>query len=186
MTRRPAAIGTLLIGLALASGAIAQETSDFMPKGGKTLLVEALGTPLDAAALREIATQTRDVEAWRALFADNPNVAAGAALDTLANYLAVNMPVAPEALDQAAGKGDITTALPPDGRELAWNYCQFCHSFFAGYLTIDRDVQGWRSTFETPFHREMELTATERETFSRYSAINMPMKFEDVPEDLRF
>jgi hypothetical protein len=30
------------------------------------------------------------------------------------------------------------------------------------------------------------MTPQEREEFSRYSAINMPMKFEDVPEELRF
>ena len=30
------------------------------------------------------------------------------------------------------------------------------------------------------------MTEAERETFARYSAINMPIPFEDVPEDLRF
>jgi len=30
------------------------------------------------------------------------------------------------------------------------------------------------------------MTDREREEFSHYSVINMPMKFEDVPEDLRF
>ena len=47
-------------------------------------------------------------------------------------------------------------------------------------------MQGWRNIFLSPFHRELKMTAQEREKFARYSAINMPMKFEDVPEDLRF
>jgi hypothetical protein len=49
-----------------------------------------------------------------------------------------------------------------------------------------RDVQGWRNLFVSPFHRRMKMTEAERETFSRYSAINMPMKPEDVPKELRF
>jgi hypothetical protein len=30
------------------------------------------------------------------------------------------------------------------------------------------------------------MTPIQREEFIHYSAINMPMKFEDVPEELRF
>ena len=40
--------------------------------------------------------------------------------------------------------------------------------------------------FQSPFHRELKMSAEERDEFSHYSVINMPMKFEDVPEDLRF
>jgi hypothetical protein len=40
--------------------------------------------------------------------------------------------------------------------------------------------------FLSPFHREMKMSAQEREEFARYSELNMPMKFEDVPEELRF
>ena len=40
--------------------------------------------------------------------------------------------------------------------------------------------------FQSPFHRELKMTAQEREELARYSAINMPMKIEDVPPDLRF
>ena len=105
---------------------------------------------------------------------------------TLSGYLAVNMPLAGKALAAEEMKGDMAAALPTDGRELAVNYCQFCHSFFSGYLMVERDAQGWLGTFETPFHREVELTEKERETFARYSAINMPMKLEKVPQDLRF
>jgi hypothetical protein len=78
------------------------------------------------------------------------------------------------------------TALPPDGRDLAWNECQSCHSLFASHLTQKRTLQGWLNVFLSPFHREMKMTAKEREEFARYSTLNMPMKVEDVPQDLRF
>ncbi len=107
---------------------------------------------------------------------------------TLAAYLAVNMPV-PDPGETAAKAGDpaaLRAALPRDGRELAWNECQFCHSLFTSHLTQDRDMQAWLNLFESPFHREMKMTPQEREEFARYSTINMPMKIEDVPPDLRF
>ena len=56
-----------------------------------------------------------------------------------------------------------------------------CHSLFAGYLMQDRELQGWRNIFLSPFHREMKMSPQEREEFARYSALNMPMKIEDVP-----
>jgi hypothetical protein len=77
-------------------------------------------------------------------------------------------------------------ALPADGQALAENTCQSCHSIFTSYLTQSRDVQGWRSIFLSPFHRELKLAEREREEFARYSAINMPMKVDDVPSDIRF
>ena len=57
---------------------------------------------------------------------------------------------------------------------------------FSGYLMQNRDAQGWRSIFLSPFHRNIKMTEQERETFARYSAISMPMKAENVPADLRF
>jgi cytochrome c5 len=104
---------------------------------------------------------------------------------TLVAYLSVNMPAA-----SAAAKGGsapvVAAALPRDGRELAWQQCQFCHSLFSSHLTQSRDVQGWRNMFLSPFHRELKMTPSEREEFARYSAINMPLKIEDVPSELRF
>ena len=172
-----------LVGILLAQG---QETFDFMPKGGKTLLIEMLGQPLDLAALRPIATARRSEEQWLAFLTDRKTAMSERELRTLADYLAVNMPVPAGALESAQKKGDPAAALPPDGRELAWNHCQFCHSLFASHLTQDRDVKAWLGMFQSPFHREIQMSERERETFARYSAVNMPMKIEDVPPDLRF
>ena len=165
---------------------LAQENTDFMPKGGKALLVQLLGHPLDTTELNKIVKTKRTAEEWQTSLAPRTGAINESERRTLAEYLAVNMPLAEKTQEAEETKGGGAAALPPDGQELAMNYCQFCHSFFSGYLMIDRDVQGWLGTFEAPFHREVEMTEKERETFARYSAINMPMKIEDVPEELRF
>lgn len=185
----PAAVGVLLVGLAPA---LSQLDSGFMPKGGKTLLLEILGKAPDDKDLRQIVGERRSDAEWQDRI-DARNKAMNKAMSererrTLAAYLAVNMPVSdPESVAaKAANPAELLAALPRDGRELAWNECQFCHSLFSSYLTQDRSVQAWLNMFQSPFHREMKMTAQEREEFARYSAINMPMKIEDVPPDLRF
>ena len=176
-------LGALLLG---PLPTLAQEGYEFMPKGGKTLLLQLLGHPLDTAELNKIANTQHSAEEWQDSLAPRTGAMNERERRTLSGYLAVNMPLAGKALAAEEMKGDMAAALPTDGRELAVNYCQFCHSFFSGYLMVERDAQGWLGTFETPFHREVELTEKERETFARYSAINMPMKLEKVPQDLRF
>lgn len=176
-------LGALLLG---SLPALAQEGYEFMPKGGKTLLLQLLGHPLDTAEFNKIAKTQHNAEEWQTSLTSRAEDMSERELRTLAEYLAVNMPLAGKTQEAEETKDGIVAALPTDGRELAVNYCQFCHSFFSGYLMVERDAQGWLGTFETPFHREVELTEKERETFARYSAINMPMKVENVPEDLRF
>ena len=185
----PVALGVLLFGLAPA---LSQLDYAFMPKGGKALLLELLGGVPNAKDLRQIVEARRSEPEWR----DTLGARAKAAnktmsereLRTLAAYLAVNMPVPdPDAVSaKAANPAELATALPRDGRELAWNECQYCHSLFSSHLTQERSVQAWMNMFQSPFHREMKMTATERAEFSHYSTINMPMKIEDVPPDLRF
>ena len=188
--REVAARGLIPMALAVALTAIlpalAQESFDFMPKGGKTLFVDVFGAAPDAATRDEMAAAARGEAHWSDLLAKRNTGLGDKELRTLAAYLAVNMPLPQGALDAAAKVGDIAAALPADGRELAWSGCQSCHSLFAGYLTQDRDLPGWQNMFQSPFHRELKMTARERDEFARYSAINMPMKFEDVPEGLRF
>jgi hypothetical protein len=180
---RLAAMMLVLTGL---SPALAQLSFDFMPKGGKTLFLEVFGAVPDAATLAEMTAAGRSDADWGEVLTARDTGLGKKELRTLAAYLAVNMPLAPEAVEAAAKEGDIAPALPPDGRDLAWFKCQSCHSLFAGYLTQNRDLEGWRNMFQSPFHRELTMTPQEREEFSRYSVINMPMKFEDVPEELRF
>jgi len=181
---RPILIAASLLAIGLLP-AVAQEDERFMPKGGKTLFLELADSPR-AAELREIGGLSRSEAEWRGFLVDRHKQLGEREVSELAAYLAVNLPLPEGAVQQAESSGDIASALPPDGRELAWTQCQFCHSLFTSYLTQERDVQGWRSTFLSPFHRGLKMSAKQRETFARYSAINMPMKAADVPAALRY
>lgn len=186
MTARAGRLGRLaaLAGALMLFGmpAAAQLDHGFMPKGGRALLLGIVGSPPDAGELRKIVQARRTEAEWRAFVAARGKGLSERELDTFAAYLAVNLPL-PE---DVAKSGDLAKQLPPDGRDLAWNQCQFCHSLFTSYLTQIREVQAWRNIFLSPFHREMKMTEQEREEFARYSALNMPMRIEDVPPDLRF
>lgn len=174
----------LALGLAaLAAVALAQDPSyDFMPPGGRTILIGLLGE--EAGALAEVATRAATAEDWLAWAAGRDPALDQTALATFAGYAELNLPLEGEPL-AAAQAGD-ATALPPDGKDLAIAQCQFCHSLFSGYLMHRRDETGWLSTFKSPFHSEIPMTEVERGTFARYSAQNMPLRFEDVPPELRF
>lgn len=178
-----AAAGALVFPPALASPG---EDYDFMPKGGKALLLEVLGTPPDMAEFRKIVRERRTEKEWRTAIAPRAKALTDRQLDTLVAYLAVNMPLPDVAAQEAAKAKDPAASLPQDGRELGWKQCQSCHSLFSSHLTQIREIQGWRNVFLSPFHKEMKMSPQEREEFARYSALNMPMKIEDVPQDLRF
>lgn len=181
----PAVFGLSLLGLLPA---LSQLDYDFMPKGGKTLLLELLGKAPDAKDLRQIVEARRSDAEWQSAMAARAKSMSEREQRTLANYLAVNMPMAaPDSVVAKAAKPDeLFAALPRDGRDLAWNECQSCHSLFSSHLTQDRSVQAWLNMFESPFHRGIKMSPKEREEFARYSTINMPMKIDDVPPDLRF
>jgi hypothetical protein len=160
------------------------EGYEFMPKGGKTLLLELLGPDPVPAEVRRFTRERHSEVEWRKVLGARGKALGENPLATLAAYLAVHMPLTDR---EEGGKGAAPASwLPPDGRELAWKQCQSCHSLFASHLTQSRDAQGWRNMFLSPFHRELRMSPQEREEFARYSAINMPMRIEDVPEELRF
>lgn len=168
----------------LAGTLLAQPEFDFMPDGGRQTLMRVFGGSVTDLAM--VASSQHDAAEWqRVVAATAPDLTPGE-IETLASYLAVNMPLPAEAIGEAASPEELSAALPPDGKELAIANCQFCHSLFSGYLSQDRDVEGWRGVFRPPYHSELPMSARERETFSRYSAINMPIPYEDVPADLRF
>lgn len=177
-----------LAGLVVPSGpaaAAGAEDPSFMPRGGRTLLVERLGASPRADEMRRLLGTTRSEPEWAAWVAAGPAPASERERATLVAYLATHLPL-PAAATSSRSAEDLLAALPRDGRDLAWQQCQFCHSLFTSHLTQRRDEQGWRNMFLSPFHRELKMTAREREEFARYSAINMPMRIEDVPEELRF
>jgi len=169
----------------LAAGVwAADEQFGFMPEGGRTILA-GLIEGLDADARHAVLTRDADANDWadwaRAAAPQMSDVAA----QTFAGYAELNLPLSDRALE-AASAGEITSALPQDGKDLAIAQCQFCHALFSGYLMHDRDLTGWKGTFKAPFHTEIPMTEIERDTFASYSALNMPLDFEDVPQELRF
>lgn len=177
--RRAVALGLLLLG----GVAVAQDSFDFMPAGGREILSALAGG--EAETLVEAAARQDDRAGWAAWARDRSPDMDTAQVDTLAAYAAINLPVGDDILAQIAASGD-PALLPPDGKDLAIQQCQYCHSFFSGYLMHDRDETGWKSTFKAPFHLEIPMDEAERDTFAAYSAINMPMRFQDVPPELRF
>jgi hypothetical protein len=180
------AVSFLLLGLVPALSQ--QLDHGFMPKGGKTLLLELLGSPPSGKDIRAIVEARRSEPEWRQTVGPRAGGLSERELRTLTAYLATNMPVPdPESVAAKIAKpDDLAAALPRDGQELAWQECQFCHSLFTSHLTQARDMQAWLNMFQSPFHRELKMTEQERHEFSSYSAINMPMPIEDVPSDLRF
>ena len=185
MTRAASGGRLCLAALTIAACAFAQaagEGNAFMPKGGRSLVLDLLGPSYDAAQLREITQARRSEPQWREFIATRKSTLTQREQATLAAYLAVNMPIAGDALKRDKPALD----LPQDGRELAGERCESCHSLFAGYLTQERDMQGWRNIFISPYHSELKMSPQELEEFARYSVLNMPMKIEDVPPDMRF
>ena len=83
-----AAIGALLAGL---TPALSQLDFSFMPKGGKTLLLEFLGAPADSAELRKIAETRRSEAEWREALVARAKQLGERERRTLAAYLAVKM-----------------------------------------------------------------------------------------------
>ncbi len=172
-------IAALLAGAALAQG----NAFDFMPPGGRDILATlAEGDP---GKLGQAAARADDRVGWadwaRALAPDLDDTQ----IETFAAYAALNLPLSGDVIAQLSENGD-PGLLPPDGKELAIQQCQFCHSFFTGYLAHDRDEIGWKGTFKTPFHAEISMTEIERDTFASYSALNLPLAIQDVPPELRF
>lgn len=164
----------------------------FMPKGGKSLLLELILSARTPASMMALVTEKKSQPEWLQYLASNaqrlPAVSgfSDKQLKTLAAYLAINMPIP---VPDLPGNGDAAAwrkVLPADGRELALKNCQHCHSIYSGYLTQARDVQGWRGTFDAPFHNGIRLSEKERETFASYSAINIPVPEESIPAALRY
>lgn len=172
------AVGLVLFFLTRSSGAV---EADFMPKGGRVLLLQILGAPGDLGRLQEAVAAKRTEEQWKSELASRAELTERER-GTLAAYLAGNMPLAAD----IAARADVAKFLPADGRDLAWNECQSCHSLFTSYLTQSRDYQGWRNIFLSPFHRQMAFSPEQRDEFARYAAANMPVKVDDVPQELRY
>ena len=82
----PVALGILFFCVAPA---LSQLDYSFMPKGGKTLLLEVLGSPPDQQELRKIVEARRSEAEWRDAMSPRGKALSERELRTLAAYLAV-------------------------------------------------------------------------------------------------
>lgn len=170
--------------VALAGMALAQAGMEFVPDGGRTLVLQVFGAEPDRVV--ELAGKSLDQEEWWAYLTEADTELSETEVLTLAGYLSLNMPLdAPEALAGLEAE-ELADALPRDGRDLAIRHCQSCHGFFSGYLAHDRNKAGWMQTFHAPFHLEIPMSRIEIETFALYSEYNMPLAIDEVPPEWRF
>ena len=184
-------IFTALVAVVLAGSPRAQgeDVFEFIPPGGKTLLAEvARVAPADD--VREILTGKRTRAEWEAYLkqrtADLPALRDldETGIATLADYLAFNMPLPEASAPAYPGKADWTTVLPPDGRDLALENCQFCH-IITVVVTQDKTQDAWLGTMNKPSHIEIEITPEQRQALASYLVLNGAIPIDLVPEELR-
>jgi hypothetical protein len=184
---RPAAarsLGAAILAFGVsATMLLAQAGFEFLPDGGRNLTVQVFSS--EPAALAEAMARKLDAKEWLAVIQSQDAELTEAEEQTLADYLALNLPLAEPVAFADLSPETLPEVLPRDGKDLAIRHCQGCHGFYTGYLGHDRDVNGWLVMFNSPFHLEIRMTPVERRTFAHYSAANLPMPIEDVPVDLR-
>ncbi len=178
---------------AVFAGSLNAQTEDvfaFIPPGGKTLLADIMRGGLPAAEAQALLTGKRGREDWLAHLRDrSATIPVLKGLDeyelaTLADYLAANMPLPPGAVPADPGKADWVPLLPPDGRDLVMENCQFCH-IITVVVTQDKTRDAWLGTLSKPSHVEIELTPEQREALANYLVVNGAIPIDLVPEELR-
>jgi len=162
---------------------------DFIPQGGRTLLAKVFEAKPPAADVRALLTAKRTREEWLQYLKGAKSMPALQQLDegellTLADYLSFNMPLAAAAVPADPAKADWAKTLPPDGRDIALEYCQSCH-IITVTVTQDRPKEHWLGTLNKPSHVEIKLTRQEREALASYLVLNAAIPIEQVPPDLR-
>jgi len=192
-TNRPnAPTAGLLAGVLLAAAGLARagDVFDFIPAGGRTLLLKVLGSRLPAEEARGLLAGKRTREDWAAYLREHGKAVPGLKalsekeLLTLADYLSFHMPLPAAKVPASPTAANTGKVLPPDGRDLALDYCQSCH-IITVVITQDRSKAAWLGTMNKPSHVEVKLTREQREALASYLVLNAAIPIELVPEDLR-
>ncbi len=186
-------IGALAVAaLALGGSARAEYDPifDFIPLGGRSLLAEVLAAKPPAEEVQALLSAGRSAEQWVGYLKGRGTALPGLrqlgdeGLATLANYLSVNMPLAPEKVPADPARANWEKILPRDGRDLLLEYCQSCH-IITVVVTQERPKEHWLGTMNKPSHVEIELSDREREALARYLVLNAGIPIDLIPEDLR-
>jgi hypothetical protein len=162
----------------------------FIPSGGKTLLIQLVHSKPPAAEIRAFLTSSRTRDQWQSYLQGRQ--AAIPALKgltdkqrlTLADYLSFTMPLAADKVPADPAKANWDKVLPPDGRDMVMDHCQFCH-IITVVVTQDHTREGWIALMRRPSHSKVETTEKEREAMASYLVLNAAIPIDLVPEDLR-
>ena len=190
--KRAYAMAWIFLPLVFLAGPIHAQDEDvfaFIPAGGKMLLTQAVeNAPADE--VRALLTGTRDREKWSSYLQARKGALAGLKafgpyeLLTLADYLAFNMPLAAKNVPADPGRANWQKLLPPDGRDLVLDNCQFCH-IITVVVTQEKTNDAWLGTMNSPSHVEIELNDRQREAMASYLVLNANIPIDLVPEELR-
>lgn len=180
-----------LLSLFLAAPIYAQseDVFDFIPLGGKTLLTQIV-TGAPTTEVRDILSGKNDYEGWRSYLKKRADVFPeleklyDTEQLTLANYLAFNMPLDVKNIPANPAKANWKKLLPPDGRDMVMDNCQFCH-IITVVVTQDKAKVTWLGTMNSPSHIEIKLNERQREALASYLVLNAAIPIDLVPEELR-
>ena len=178
--------------LAFLAGPIYAQTDDvfdFIPSGGRTLLAQII-TAAPANEVQNLLGGKHDHEGWREYL----KTRAGALPEleklydqerlTLESYLAFNMPLPVKSIPANPAKANWEKLLPPDGRDMILDNCQFCHIITVA-ITQDKAKVTWLGTMNSPSHIEIKLDDRQREALAEYMVLNAAIPIDLVPEELR-
>ncbi len=172
------------------SRAQTEDVFAFIPPGGKTLLIQLVESKPPGEEIRALLSGARSGDEWLAYLRGRTEVLPAVAdfseheLVTLAEYLASNMPLPAKSVPADPARANWNKVLPPDGRDLALQNCQFCH-IITVVVTQDKTEDAWLGTMNKPSHVEIELTPAQRRALARYLVLNGAIPVDLVPEDLR-
>ena len=180
-------LGALLVGPLPAQAA---DVFDFIPSGGRTLLAKVLASRPSADETRAVLTGKHSRDEWVKYLRDHGKALAGVQrlsekeLLTLADYLSFNMPLPAGKIPANPAQANWEKLLPPDGRDLALDYCQGCH-IITVVVTQDRPREHWLGSLNKPSHIQIKLTREQREALASYLVLNAAIPIDLVPEELR-
>ena len=174
----------------LLCAAATQDVFEFIPQGGRTLLAGALAKGAPPGEARSIVTARRSRDEWAAYLREHRKTLPGLQklgdpeIATLADYLALNMPLAAAKVPANPAQANWAKLLPADGRDYALDYCQSCH-IITVVVTQDRTREAWMGTLNKPSHIGIKLTPEQRNALVSFLVLNAAIPIDRVPEDLR-
>ncbi len=168
----------------------ADDVFAFIPDGGRTLLAKTLATRPPADEVRALLSGKRSRDEWVKYLREHSKAVPGLQrlndkqMLTLADYLSFNMPLPAGKVPADFARASWEKVLPPDGKDMALDYCQGCH-IITVVVTQDRPRDHWLGTLNKPSHVQIKLNKEQREALVSYLVLNAAIPVDDVPQELR-